>query len=279
MPVQEGKSRKAGRRRPKHTEAAVEGESADRYQSRAVTRALDVLECFPDGATTYSLKELSQQTKLPESSLFRLLVTLESRGYLHQGTDGAYRLSDRVLRGKQYERASLLRDSVRPQLMQIARSCNETTSLAFLFGYHIMVLDSIESFHDIRVINRIGRVLPPYASSMGKAITAFQDRAMIDRILEAYGIFRRTDRTITDHRAVYDELDGVRKQGYAFDRGEATEGGVCVGVPIISSAGHVEAAVSISVPDVRMDKAREKEVIEELLAATPKMAALLEGLR
>lgn len=278
MPVQEGKSKKVARRRPKHADAAAAGEAADRYQSRAVTRALDVLECFPDGTTTYSLKELSQKTKLPESSLFRLLVTLESRGYLRQEADGAYRLSDRVLRGKQYERAALLRDSVRPLLMQIARSCNETTSLAFLFGYHIMVLDSIESFHDIRVINRIGRVLPPYASSMGKAITAFQERATIDRILEAYGIFRRTDRTITDHRAVYEELERVRRQGYGFDRGEATEGGVCVGVPIISSSGRVEAAISISVPDVRMDKAREKEVIQELLAATPKMAALLDSI-
>ena len=279
MPVHEGKGKKAARRRPKHADATVIRGSAERYQSRAVTRALDVLECFPDGVTTYSLKELSQQTSLPESSLFRLLVTLESRGYLRQESDGAYRLSDRVLRGKQYERAALLRERVHPLLLQIARWCNETTSLAFLFGHHIMVLDSIESFHDIRVINRLGRVLPPYASSMGKAITAFQERTTIDRILEAYGIFRRTERTITDHRAVYEELEQVRRQGYAFDRGEATEGGVCVGAPIISSTGRVEAAISISVPDVRIDKAREKEIIQELLNVTPKMAELLDTLR
>src|SRR6185312_7457820 len=202
--------------------------------------------------------------------------TLESRGYLHQESDGAYRLSDRVLRGKQYERATLLREKVLPLLQQIARSSNETTRLAFLFGHHIMVLESIESFHDIRVINRVGRVLPPYASSMGKAITAFQDRALIDRILDAYGIFRRTERTITDHRAIFEEFEQVRRQGYAFDRGEATEGGVCVGAPIITANGRVEAADSISVPDVRTDKARERDVMNELLEATPKMAALLE---
>lgn len=279
MPVKEAKTKKAARRRPKHADANTARESADRYQSRAVTRALDVLERFPDGATTLSLKELSQLTGLPESSVFRLLVTLESRGYLKQEADGAYRLSDRVLRGKQFERATLLKEKIRPLLLQIARSCNETTSLAFLFGNHIMVLDSIESFHDIRVINRIGRVLPPYASSMGKAITAFQDRGVIDRILEAYGIFRRTERTITDHRAIFDEFEKVRRQGYAFDRGEATEGGVCIGAPIVGASGRVEAAISISVPDVRIDKAREREIIDDLLQATPKMAALLDSLQ
>lgn len=275
MPVKEGKGKKVARRRPKHADAGAARESSERYQSRAVTRALDVLERFPDGITTYSLKELSQQTGLPESSIFRLLVTLEARGYLRQETDGAYRLSDRLLRGKQYERASLLKDKLHPLLLQIARSSNETTSLAFLFGNHIMVLDSIESFHDIRVINRVGRVLPPYASSMGKAITAFQERVAIDRILDAYGIFRRTERTLTDHRAIFEEFEKVHLQGYAIDRGEATEGGVCIGAPIIETDRRVEAAISISVPDVRMDKAREREIIEELKKATAEMTAML----
>lgn len=279
MPVQEAKVGKTGRRRPKKMDPEVGRDGSDRYQSRAVTRALDVLEQFPDGATVYSLKELSHRTGFPESSLFRLLVTLEARGYLHQESDGAYRLSDRVLRGKQYERATQLREKVHPLLVQLARFCNETTSLAFLFGNHIMVLDSIECFHDIRVINRIGRVLAPYGSSMGKAITAFQERALIDRILESYGIFRRTERTMTDHRAILEEFEKVRQQGYAVDRGEATEGGVCIGAPIRRSNGRVEAAVSISVPDVRIDKAREKEIVEELKRVTPQMGALLDQIR
>jgi len=278
MPVQEGKNKKVTRRRPKHTANNTLRES-DRYQSRAVTRALDVLERFPDETTAFSLKELSQQTGLPESSLFRLLVTLESRGYLRQDSDGAYRISERVLRGKLYERASLVRERIHPLLQQIARSCNETTSLAYLFGHHILVLDSIESFHDIRVINRIGRVLPPYASSLGKAITAFQDRATIDRILDAYGIFPRTERTITDHRAIFEEFEKVRRQGHAFDRGEATEGGVCIGAPILEANGKVEAAISISVPDIRMDKARERELVEELAQATQRMTVLLQSFR
>ena len=63
------------------------------YYSKAIGRALDVLECFHDSETNLSLTDISKLGGLPESSLFRILSTLESRGYLQRTTDGAYRLS------------------------------------------------------------------------------------------------------------------------------------------------------------------------------------------
>jgi DNA-binding IclR family transcriptional regulator len=45
-------------------------------------RALDVLECFRDNETSLNLTDISRLVGLPESSLFRILSTLESRGYL-----------------------------------------------------------------------------------------------------------------------------------------------------------------------------------------------------
>jgi len=265
------------RRRPKAKNTdEPEKSSSDQYLSRAVGRALNVLECFPDAFSAYSLKEISQRTDMPESSLFRLLVTLESRGYLEQNADGSYKLAQRVLHGQLRQRANAIRDLVHPHLVELARQFNETTSLSFLFEDHIAVLDSIESFHDIRAINKVGRILPPYASSMGKAITAFQDRAVIDRLVEVYGLFRRTEKTITDHGSIFTEFEQVRQTGYAFDRGEATEGGICIGAPIFSHGSRVEAAVSISVPLIRMDETRQRKLIAELLGATKKMALALK---
>lgn len=267
----------ARRRRPKAKSTDESSKSSsDQYLSRAVGRALNVLECFPDAFSVYSLKEISQRTEMPESSLFRLLVTLESRGYLQQNPDGSYRLAPKVLHGQLRQRANVIRDLVHPHIVELARQFNETTSLAFLFEDHIAVLDSIESFHDIRAINKVGRILPPYASSMGKAITAFQERSVIDRLVEVYGLFRRTEKTITDHSSIFTEFDQVRQTGYAYDRGEATEGGICIGAPVFSNGSRVEAAVSISVPLIRMDEARQRKVIAELLGATKKMSLALQ---
>ncbi|MGH9454042.1 MAG: IclR family transcriptional regulator, partial [Terriglobia bacterium] len=188
------------RRRPKAGITGLKGKAglAEQYYSKTIGRALDVLEYFPDDQPSLNLKEISRLVRLPEASLFRILLTLESRGYLERNSDGSYRLSRKLLLGKLWERAERFVKLVRPELQKLARSFNETASLAYLFGDRIQVLDTVESFHEIRMTNMPGRVLPPHCSALGKALTAFQDQPLTDRILEVYGLARRTDNTLVD---------------------------------------------------------------------------------
>src|SRR5581483_4015440 len=244
------------RRRPKSL-AHSEDSNAERYHSRAIGRALDILDCFRDPQASLNLREISDITGLSVSSLFRVLVTLEGHGYLRKNDNGTYLLSHKVLFGRLRERAEHIRDVAHPFLEALARDFNETASMAYLFDDHIQVLDSVDSYHEIRHSNRIGRVLPPHCSSMGKAITAFQTPARTNLILEGYGLFPRTSKTIVDRQALHIEFEKIRQQGYAFDRGEAVEGGICVGAPILSESGSVCTAVSLSVPVIRMNEKRE----------------------
>jgi DNA-binding IclR family transcriptional regulator len=267
------------RRRPK-ARISADGSSApaaiaEQYSSRALTRALDVLASFKNPTGSMSMKQISETAEMPESTLFRVLVTLQARGYLSQNSDGSYVLAPQLVHGKLYERAEWLREMSHPKLQALARQFDETTSMAFLFEDHIRVIDSIESFHDIRAINKVGRILPPYASSMGKSITAFQERSTIDRIIEVYGLFRRTEHTNTNRRAIYEEFENIRKSGFAYDQGEAMEGGLCVGAPIYTDAGAVEASISISVPLNRMKNEREKEILSALLKVTSDLSETL----
>ena len=145
------------------------------YYLRSIGRALEVLNCF-DGQTPLSLKEISGQMKLPESSLFRVLRTLEHHEYLQQHRDGTYQLAPRLIFGWLVRAAEHVRETARPEMEKLVNAFNETASLAYLFDDRIHVLDCLETFHEIRMTNKIGRVLPPHCSAMGKAITAFQDR-------------------------------------------------------------------------------------------------------
>ena len=118
------------RRRPKKVSDEARAVSVDQYSSKALSRALDVLECFPNEHMTLSLKEISNRNELPESSLFRILLTLESRGYLIQNADGTYRLSPSLLYGKVRERAEQLQEIARPHLQALATRFDETASLS-----------------------------------------------------------------------------------------------------------------------------------------------------
>jgi DNA-binding IclR family transcriptional regulator len=263
------------RRIPKWALQTGETASTDeQYYLRSIGRALDVLNCF-DGQVPLSLKELGARTDLPESTLFRVLLTLEKHQYLQQHRDGTYQLAPKLIFGWLAQAANHVRAVARPEIERLANTFNETVSVAYLYDDRIHVLDCIETFHEIRMTNKIGRVLPPHCSAMGKAITAFQERALADRILEVYGLLPRTEKTIVDRDKLFLEFEEVRKTGIGCDREESTLGGICFGAAVRTDKKPVVAAISLSTPVMRMTKEREKEIRAAVLDSAKKIARQL----
>jgi DNA-binding IclR family transcriptional regulator len=252
--------------------------SAVDYYSKAIGRALDALDCFEDGETTLSLVEISKLRGFPESSLFRILLTLEAHGYILRTPDGSYKLAPKILFGKLYDRAQKLRDVVRPFLKQLNTEFNETATMGFLFQDRTEVIDTLEAIQEIRRTNTLGRVLPPHCSSIGKAIVAFQERGVIDRILRINGLSQRTEKTITDHFQLLGEFEKIRTEGYSVDREESVSGGVCFGAPLRDERNHVVAAISISVPIFRLTPEREEELVRAVMETARKASEAIAAL-
>lgn len=267
--------KKSTRRRiPKWTLHSNNGVSNEQYYLRSIGRALDALDCF-DGKTPLALNEIGHSTKLPKSTLFRVLLTLEKHGYLQRAADGTYQLASKLRFGWLVEQANKLRLRVRPELERLAQQFNETASMAYLYDDRIHVLDLIETFHEIRMSNRIGRVLPPHCSALGKAITAFQERDLADRIVEIYGLLPRTEYTITDRARLFDEFAEIRRTGFACDREESIIGGVCYSAALRPPAGKpVVAAISLSTPIVRMTPERDGEIRKAVLEAAVRISQI-----
>src|SRR5689334_9632578 len=100
MPKLESKTALQRRRRPKRIPASESpAENGSQYHLKAIGRALDVLECFTDDRPQLTLKEIGRLIGSPESSLFRILLTLTSREYLTQNADGSYQLAPKLLSG------------------------------------------------------------------------------------------------------------------------------------------------------------------------------------
>jgi DNA-binding IclR family transcriptional regulator len=259
-----------------HSKTSAPYQQEDRYHSRTIERALDALDAFGFSNAPRSLKEISAITSQPESSLYRVLTTLQKRNYLLQNRDGTYQLTRKVLYGRTLDMAEVLREFARPVLEDLGRSFDETVALSYLFTDYIQVLDTVETFHPIRVTNRIGRIIPPHCSSMGKAILAYQDNETADRMLETYGLNPRTVNSITDRGTLRRELENVRAQGFAVDREESMLGGVCYGAPIVSS-GNVIGALSVSTPIPRLDSAREDSIRIGVMDAARRVGEALDA--
>ncbi len=233
--------------------------------SKAIGRALDILEYFSDSDTTLNLTEIANLSSIPDASLFRILLTLEHHGYLQRNSDGSYRLAPKVLFGILHDYAENVRQKLHPLLINLNQRFDETVSLAYLFGDKIQVIDVLEAFKEVRATNTLGKLLPPHCSSMAKAITAFQTRERMERLIQVYGLVRFSEKTIVDRLALLTEYETIRKNGWSMEREESAAGICCFGAPVFNENQHSVAAISVMCPLIRITPEREAEIIKELL--------------
>jgi DNA-binding IclR family transcriptional regulator len=232
--------------------------ASDRYFSRAIGNALRVLEGFQQSTRPLALSDVVHQTKLPKSSAFRILRTLELAGYIERIEGERFSLVHSVLIANHL--ANRVVEIARPLMRQLGQEFRETISLACLFSNHIEVVAVIDSPHRVSMGNEVGGLIPPHASSLGKCICAFQDEARREKLLRSFGMVRFTPHTIVEARAFARELELIAAQGYAKDLEESTLGGCCLGAPILDKRGHAVAAISVSMPKMRFVNQRRVAV-------------------
>ncbi len=248
------------------------------YIIQSVTNALDLLEEFRGEDTELGVTELSKRLALHKNNVFRLLATLESRGYMEQNkVTGNYRLGLKVLElGQVFIKHMGLLKMARPILEEIVERCNETSYLGVIRDDRVVYVDVVEATRPVRVISRVGVGLPVYCSAVGKAQIAFESLDEVDRLLNENPMKRFTQHTVTDRAELLQQLDQIRQSGFALDDEEYDEGIRCVGVPVRDYTRRVVAGLSISGPAYRFSEGRiETELAPLALEAGRKLSARL----
>jgi DNA-binding IclR family transcriptional regulator len=235
---------------------------------KSVEHALDILDQFTGDAPFLSLADLSRRLDLGKSTIYQLLATLESRGFVERGAnDGKYSLGLRLFQlGSLRVGLSGLSDVAVPYLTQLRDASGETVHLGIIYRDSILYVAKVESLHTIRMGSRIGGTSPLYCTGVGKALLAYQPQDYVDAVL-ARPLGRFTDNTLTDPARIAEELARTRSRGYAFDREEHEPHVRCVAAPIRDHTGEVVAAISCSGPDIRMTGERMDSLVPLVVRA------------
>ncbi len=249
----------------------------DKYYSKVIGRALEILAVLRKSEQPLGLADVATSVGLAKSSVFRLLHTLEVSGYVDRTADGAYGLASDLRVWGDGKRVTDLVDAALPHMRTLSREFGETITLAMHFDNRIEVVATLDSPHLIRMANTVGRILPPHASSLGKAITAFQPDDVVERLRRSYGNHRFTEHTVTDEVALKQEYERVRTQGYSTDAEESVLEGCCFGAPVVGPDGLVVGAISLSLPKMRLrDKALQKKIIAAVRDAAAQTGTALK---
>ncbi len=249
--------------------------SEDRVSSRALAKGLEILDLLASAGNPLSLGDLAVTLRLGKPSTLRLLQTLTTLNYVQKDTEGNYSRGAMLPGAAGAHWAERLVLLASQEIAELNHDLAETTSLAALFGDHVRVIHTLESSQHIRMSNYPNRILPPYASSLGKAITAFQPQDLAQQLIQVFGVYQITEKTVTDPVRIREDLARVREQGYACEIEETVLGGCCVGAPIIESDGVVRAAVSVSLPYARFTGRMQKLIPERVSLAAKSIAKRL----
>lgn len=245
--------------------------SSDQYRIQVIDRAIRVLDSFTFDKPELSVGEVSVATGLHKATAHRILMALEYNGLVEQNRVTAnYRLGLKLFKlGHQAVAGLNLRDVAKSHLRALMEETGETAHLAILYADEVLYLEKVEGPHVLRMPSRVGRHIPTYCTSVGKAMLSCLDEEEVRHIVQTYPIRAYTPNTAKAVEELLVELKRTRKRGYAVDNEEFELGLRCVGAPIRDYTGEMVGAIGVAGPSTRLTR----EKIPAVGAVVLKVAA------
>jgi IclR family KDG regulon transcriptional repressor len=214
------------------------------YMIQSVSHALDVIEELCKAGGEIGVTELSKRLKLHKNNVFRLLATLELRGYVEQNRETEdYRLGVKALQmGQSYLAQSSLVSRGGPILKALSDSIGETVSLAVLQAGNVQFPISIESKRPVKAAARIAVSFPAKLNAAGRLLTAQLADGVLAEVLSA--------NTVQD-AAIKAQLGELRSSGQIVDRGAIEADVVSVCRVVRGNNNEVVGAIEVLIPQYR----------------------------
>ena len=221
---------------------------------QSVSRAMDILNCFEGNNTELGITEIANSLMLSKSTIYGLVNTLLTGGYLEQNKENKkYRLGIRLFElGNLVQRRMDLRNEARRYCLELAEAYKYTIHLAAHYKGEIIYIDKVDMPDAVIVYSQIGKRAPMHCTGVGKAMLAYLPSAYLDQYVFNKELIKLTDRTIISKEELIKELEKVRQQQYSIDDEEIEVGLRCVAAPILDHNGDPLAAISISAPTARL---------------------------
>jgi DNA-binding IclR family transcriptional regulator len=254
-------------------------DAALKHRIPAIDRMMEVLGELEHRESGATIRDLVGQLKLPRTTIYRILNSLQSHDMVRRDDNGAYHLGRRLLGLASHVAAAVSAVDLiafgTPVLEQLSSDLGEGSKLSVLDNEGILVLAAVQGRRPYALSVAPGQRMPIHAGAASKLLLAHQTDAeiarWIDRPLMAY-----TAKSITDPKRLRAELTRIRRLGWAQDKGENGPSILAYAAPVFDATGKLIAA--ISVPFLQGTEAsRMEEIRLATVAAGQSMTAAIES--
>jgi DNA-binding IclR family transcriptional regulator len=236
-------------------------------------RALEILELFEKNSEL-SISEISEKMDLSKSTVYGLVNTLTTKGFLEQfDVTKKYKLGIKNFElGNCVEKRMDLRMEARPYFEMLSNLFHETIHLAKHYDGEIVYLEKISGSDFSIVSSQIGHRAPMHCTGVGKVQLAYLSEEYLERYVFSKPMKKYTKNTIVTKEDLLKELEKLRQNGYVLDDEEIEIGLRCVAVPILGQGSNILAGISVSAPTGRMSDEKVDCISKELKEISKKLS-------
>jgi IclR family pca regulon transcriptional regulator len=248
----------------------------DRDFVQTLDRGLAILQSFDAAHPNRSLRQAAEAAGISRPAARRLLLTLETLGYL-ESSGSTYRLTTRVLAlANAYLGSRSIHEVAERHLESFASDVGESAALAMLDDTEIVLVVRVPVNRMRSFLLGLGERLPAYVTAQGRMLLAYLSDAALDRFFQEAHLLPLTGRTLTDPAQLRAELQAIAKQGWALVDQEHEINMRAVAAPIRDHSGVVIASIGCMchVSRVSLDRLTN-EVVPRLLKAAADIEAEL----
>ena len=213
-----------------------------------VGKALEVLDQVAAFGRPVRFSEILAQSAFPKPTLYRFMQTLTNQQMLAYDPERqTYSPGVRLVRlAHAAWEQSTLAPVARPHIDALSKEVGETVHLAQLDNAQVLYIDKRNAGQPVEMYSQAGKVGPAYCTGVGKVMLAFLDHETAEAVIAQQSFHVFTKHTLDTPDALRVELNNIRDNGYGFDREEHEPGIICIAMPILTDAGRVLGALSVT---------------------------------
>lgn len=226
------------------------------------------------------LSELARRLNMSKATALRLLRTLQESGWAtqEQAPSLAWSLTPHFAwLGRGISMDTTLREVALESMNRLQLQTKETVHLVAQEAGHLVLIERLDSPHELRAFFALGTVIPYHAAATGMAFLSALPDDEIDNILEG-PLPASTPLTLTGRREVLDQVSQIRKHGFSLNTSGLVQDISSVGAPLVGSQDLPVGALSVSGPSSRMTPERCLEIAPLVVEAAAEVSHRMQRL-
>jgi DNA-binding IclR family transcriptional regulator len=235
---------------------------SDIERKTTLERAIIIIELLSK-YEKLALSEIAAILHIPNGTTFNILKSLNKYNLIErEKSSKKFQLGFKLFQlGNKVTSIKKLCEAALPFMRELTKESGETSHLGVLIDNSIYFLEIVESPNTTKTRVTTGLNLPLYAPAVGKVLLAYQNEQIKNEILKQIEFIKFTQNTITDLKKFSEELNNIKKNGYAIDNEEVYLGTMCIAAPVFDSDRFICAGLGITGDKERINTKKMNSII------------------